>query len=81
MLFDPPMVLFQAVVEVLVAAVLDRLPQHLTNRPRIRGMPIRRHAFGCLPSDDAGLTEEVLRSVHIPRCAQHRVDQVALLPG
>ena len=40
---DAPMVLFQAVAQVGVGAVLDGLAQHAADCPWVRAMAVRRH--------------------------------------
>ena len=76
-LFHPAMILLDAPVEESAAAMLDFVAEHLPNRTRIRIVPIA----GYLPRrsiyNRESATEEALGCRHIPRRAEHRVDQVA----
>ena len=72
------MILLDTPVKISAAAMLDVVAEHFANRTRIRIAPIA----GDLPRhsiyNGESTTEEALSSRHIPRRAEHRVDQVAV---
>src|SRR5689334_3453268 len=51
----------------------------LTYCTRIGSMPIRRHTFGIMADDTDRLSEKTLCCLHIPRFAQERIHQIALV--
>src|SRR5688500_4761749 len=76
--FHFAMILFNAPVEESAAAMLYFVAQYLPNRTRVRIMPIASCLPRRSPYNRESATEEALGCGHIPRCAAHRVNQVAL---
>ena len=77
-LLDATMILFQAVVEVRVAAVPHLPAQCFSDRARIGVMPVGRHLLGDLLRHFQRCREEAFGCLHIPMLAQHGVNQIAV---
>jgi hypothetical protein len=73
------MVLFQAIIEVFIGSMLYMATHCLAYGSWIGGMPIRRHRVRSMANDGDSLSEKSLGRLHVPRLAQERIHQVAIV--
>ena len=76
-LFHPTMILLDAPVEESAAAMLHFAAQFLPDGTWVRIVPVARYLLRRSLNNRECAAEEALGCRHIPRRAQHRVDQVA----
>jgi hypothetical protein len=77
-LFDPPMILFQMVVQIAVGAVRHPLSEDGANGSRIGIMAIRGDAVGRHPGHRPGRAKKGLGRRQVPRVAEPRMDEMAV---
>jgi hypothetical protein len=77
-LFDPSVVLLDAIVEIVIAAMSHLISQDLTDGTWVGIMPIGCHPFWDRADDGESLLEKALGCLHISLLAQPRVSQVAI---
>ncbi len=77
-LFEAAMILFDVIVQIVMAAMRHLFPKRLADRSRIRVMTVGRHPFRCLASDLERLPEKARGCVPIALLTQHGVNQIAV---
>jgi hypothetical protein len=77
-LFDAPMILFQSIVQIRIAAMENVATKCFANRSWIGAMPIGRDLFWSMADHHESLCEKALGSLHISLLTEHELNEIAI---